>query len=383
MRSCAAVLTLAALIGSTPLAAQQAPAPSAPAIDFSGVLFGNYQYRTDSAAKAQTGGKAPNKFDVGRVYLTFKMPAGERTSIRVTTDIYQNASNAYYAGWVVRLKYGYINRELTKNLFGVEGLTASARVGMLHTVVVDHMENYWPRSLGTVGTETNGFFASADVGAALATTLPNHRGEVYLTVVNGPNYSAAETDRFKDVAARATFTPFANGSGMLKSLAISPWYSKGASASAFVLGGPGQVGPVSEGLQKDRRGLFLGLKERRLTAGFDWAQRVEGVESGANTAGSPRAVASRTSNLTSVFAVARPAEWMNKGTQSPWGLVGRFDTFKLDNSVSASNRFIVLGAFWDVSAKTTFTLDLQQMDPKSGSTAVASRTIFVHWNANF
>jgi hypothetical protein len=378
----AAVLTLTAVF-STGLAAQQAA--TAPTIDFSGVLFGNFNYRTDSAAKAQTGGKSPNRFDMGRAYLTFRMPAGDKTSIRITTDIFQNATNAYYGGWVVRLKYGYINRELTKNLFGVEGLTANARVGMLHTVVVDHMEAYWPRSLATVGTEANGFFSSSDVGAALATTLPNHRGDVYITMVNGNGYTAAESDRFKDFAARATFTPFANGTSMLKTLAISPWYSMGSTASAFVLGGAGQVGPVSDGLQKDRRGLFVGLKERRLIAGLDWAQRVEEVESGANTAGNPRAVSSRTSGLTSVFALARPAEWMNKDKQSPWGLVGRYDTFELNTSASpsGSNSFVVLGAFWDISARATLTVDLQQLDPKGASTTVATKTLFAHWNVSF
>jgi len=377
----AAVLTLAAVSISTQLTAQQAQAPAAPAIDFSGVLFGNFQYRTDSAAKAQTGGKSPNRFDVGRAYLTFRMPAGDKTSIRITTDIFQNGGN----GWVARLKYGYINRELTKNLFGVEGLTANARVGMLHTVVVDHMEGYWPRSLAQVGTEANGFFSSSDVGAALATTLPNHRGEVYLTVVNGTGYTAPEVDRFKDVAVRATFTPLANGTSMFKSLAISPWYSMGSTASAFVLGGAGQVGPVSEGVQRDRRGLFVGLKDRRLVGGFDWSQRVEGVESGANTAGNPRVVTTRTSGLMSVFALARPMEWMNKDKQSPWGLVGRYDTFELNTSAtpSASNSFVVFGAFWDVSARTTFTVDLQQLDNKGASTTIPTKTLFIHWNANF
>ena len=39
--------------------AQQAPAAPAvvtPAFDFSGVIFGSYSYRTDSAAKAGLGG---------------------------------------------------------------------------------------------------------------------------------------------------------------------------------------------------------------------------------------------------------------------------------------------------------------------------------------
>lgn len=138
----AAVLVLAAVSGSSQLVAQQQQPTAAPAIDFSGVLFGNYQYRTDSAAKAQTGGKSPNKFDIERVYLTFRMPAGDKTNVRITTDIFQNTAGGYYAGWAVRLKYGIVSRELSKNTFGVAGLASVARVGMLQTVVIDHVESH-------------------------------------------------------------------------------------------------------------------------------------------------------------------------------------------------------------------------------------------------
>src|SRR5690349_21718171 len=104
----AAVLSLTAAFSSGLVAQQPAAAPIAPTLDFSGVIFGNYQYRTDSAAKAVTGGKSPNSFNVDRVYLTFRMPVGDKTSIRATTDITPNA-----AGFVVRLKYGYLQRALT------------------------------------------------------------------------------------------------------------------------------------------------------------------------------------------------------------------------------------------------------------------------------
>ena len=83
------------------------------------------------------------------------------------------------------------------------------------------------------------------------------------TVVNGTNYSSGETDRFKDYAARVTLTPFANDSSFFRTLTISPWYSMGQTASAFVL----PPNAISEGLQRDRRGLFVGLRERRLTGG--------------------------------------------------------------------------------------------------------------------
>src|SRR3954464_16065296 len=109
-------LALAAslLVSSTTAFAQGTPA-SVPPIDFSGWLFGNFQYRTDPAAKLATGGQPLSKFDVGRAYLTFRMPAGERGSIRVTTDIFQTSPSTYYNGWTVRLKYGYFQYDLTKN----------------------------------------------------------------------------------------------------------------------------------------------------------------------------------------------------------------------------------------------------------------------------
>ena len=201
--------------------------------------------------------------------------------------------------------------------------------------------------------------------------------------MNGSGYTVGENDRFKDVAVRATFTPFANRNSMIKSLSVTPWYSKGSSASAFILGGGAQVGPVSEGLQKDRRGLFVALRDRRLTGAFEFAQRAEGIETGNNTVTAPRVVTDRTSNLVSVFALVRPMEWLNKNKPSRFGILIRNDNFKIDNSVSPATRFSVLGAFWDLNAKSTITLDVQSLDRLSGSTAIPFRTLFVHWKADF
>ena len=122
------------------LAAAQGTSVTVPALDFSGLLFGNFGWRTDDAAKATTGGKALSKFDLGRAYLNFRMAAGDHGSIRVTTDIFQQSPSAYYSGWTVRLKYGYYQHDFTKSFAGVQGLGAVGRIGMLHTVVVDHME---------------------------------------------------------------------------------------------------------------------------------------------------------------------------------------------------------------------------------------------------
>src|SRR5256885_7604871 len=77
LRSSALAAGLTLLVSASMLSAQTPV--TVPPIDFSGAIFANYQYRTDIQAKDF------NKFDVERAYLTFRMPAGDRTSIRVTT----------------------------------------------------------------------------------------------------------------------------------------------------------------------------------------------------------------------------------------------------------------------------------------------------------
>src|ERR1043165_4510530 len=151
-------LFILALLAASPLAAQT-PAPAPPPINFSGVIYANYQYRTDAAQKNF------NKFDLERTYLTFRMPAGDKASIRVTTDIFQqqNAANAgFYGGWVVRIKYAYLQYDYFKNA----DWSANARLGVVHTVVVDPEEQFFPRWLAQVALERAGYFSSADAGLA-------------------------------------------------------------------------------------------------------------------------------------------------------------------------------------------------------------------------
>jgi hypothetical protein len=377
---CIALLAVPTLIQ----AQAQQPAPR-PALDFSGLLFGNFAMRSDSAARFSTGGKPASRFDIGRAYLNFRIAAGERASIRVTTDIFQQtgAAAAYYAGWTIRLKYGYLQYDATQNLAGIQGLATVARIGMLQNVVVEHIDSYWPRFLGQNAVETHGFFASADVGAATLLTMPKRRGEVYITLMNGSNYTAAENDRFKDVAARFSFTPFGNDSGFFRTLAITPWYSKGWSASQFVTGGVGQVGPVSDGLQKDRRGLFAGVRDRRFTGGAEYSQRLEEIETGANTVANPRAVASRHRDLVSGFALVRPTEIFDSRKRSRFGLLGRYDKFDIDNTTTAANEIAWFGVFWDLTSRTTFTVDYQELNARGGSATIPTKTLFMHWVVSF
>lgn len=378
------ILSLVAVLFVSPsLAPAQTPAP-APSLDFSGVLFGSFQWRTDAASKLSTGGKPANRFDIGRAYLNFRLPAGERGSIRVTTDIFQQSPSTYYSGWAVRLKYGYFQYDFTKNLFGVNNMSAVGRIGMLHTVIVDHIESFWPRYLGQTAQEQNGFYSSADVGASSVVTLPSRRGEAYVVVTNGAGYTSGETDRFKDIAARLSLTPFGKDSTLWRTLTISPFYLKGSSASAFTA----PPNSISEGLRKDRRGVFVGLRDRRLTGGAEFAQRVEQAESGTPAT---RSVFDRTSTLVSGFTLVRPIELANSKRRSRLGILGRFDKFDSfsDNTglppalQIPDNRFVVLGLFWDLNARATFALEYQELKTQTAATAFPGKTLFLHWQALF
>src|SRR5438105_5384174 len=197
LRSTAVAAALSVLASASMLSAQTTV--TIPPLDFSGVLYSNFQYRTDQRAKNF------NKFDLERVYLTFRMPAGDRASIRVTTDVFQQQNtpqDAYYAGWTIRLKYAYMQYNYITGK--PTDFTAVARMGALHTVIADHEEQFWPRWISLTDDERAGLFSSADVGAATLMTLPNKWGEIYGAVTNGPGYAQRELDRFKDPQVRLT-----------------------------------------------------------------------------------------------------------------------------------------------------------------------------------
>lgn len=360
-------------------AAKTAAKPG-PSIDFSGVVFGNYQYHGEAANRAQ------NKFDVERAYLTFKMPAGDRASIRVTTDLFQQTSSpadSYYKGWVLRAKYAYLQYDFVHSTKSTEW-GAVGRVGLVHTMFIDHEENFWPRWLSLTPLERAGFFSSADAGVAGIFSLPNKMGEIYTAVTNGPGYASRETDRFKDYQARLTITPFADGSpGILQTLAVDGWVYRGATASRFVSGGAGQIGPVGRGLDRNRWGIFAGIRDPRLTIGADFAQRTDGGDLGSNTLASPASVFDSTGRVISGYTVIKPFQLANTGSTIPLGLVFRFDNVKPNTNSGDHYSVVIAGLTWDLSKKATLSLDYQEQSPKGNVGISRSNIYFLHWVANF
>ncbi len=348
-------------------------------VDFSGVLYANFQYRGDAGAA-----KSTNKFDIERAYLTFRMPAGDRASIRITADVFQQTtapSDAFYRGWVIRAKYAYLQYDYLKNATGWNGLV---RGGLLHNVVIDHVESFWPRWISQSPVERAGFFSSADAGVATLLTFPNKFGELYATIVNGPGYTSRETDRFKDYAARLSLTPFSGSSNkVVKTFALTGWTYVGATGSQFAAGGAGQIGPVGSSLPRTRAGIFAGVRDPRLSIGAEWDTRKDAREGGANAALSPRTEIDSTGRLIAGFVTAKPFQLLNAESAFPLGVIARWDRFKPNTATDAYINTVIGGLTWDLNKKTALALDYQEQTPHSGAIAAATRTYFLHLVANF
>ena len=328
-----------------------APAAATPPVVVSGQLFGNYQYNT-----AETQRNA-NQFVIDRAYLTARAALGQGVSLRVTTDVFQGGDQN---GWSVRLKYGYLQHDAKLGSW-----SASSRAGMLHNVVIEHIDTHWLRWFGTGPTDRHGYFSSADVGIAELITFPNKLGELYATVTNGGGFSRRETDRFKDAAVRLSLTPFGSRTGLFSTFVVTGWVLEGASASRFASGGTDQVRAIGSGLQKDRHGAFVGLRDHRFTGGLEYASRTEEVEGGANTVASPRTVREVTGTVRSGFAILRPLAWVNESGRSRVGLIGRYDAVRPGTSASLVDggerlHVLIAGMLADVTPRLSVALDYQE-----------------------
>lgn len=391
------------LLAASSLAAQQATTNP---VEISGLFFGSFNVRIDSAAKAGLGGKRPTAFSIDRIYVNFRAPAGDNGAFRLTTDIFQNtntATNGYFAGWAIRMKYAWFEYTMLRDRFG-KGTSLLARVGSINNVIIDPAVGAWPRYFNPIAVERVPYFSSADVGAGLTFTLPNKLGDVYATVMNGPGYSSYEKDRFKDPAIRFLFTPLANREGYWRSLQFMPWIYKGFVGSQFAAGGAGQQGPgqngaVTDGMTRDRYGILAGVKDRRFTVFSEMAWQHDQSESGANTIASPRVVNDSTGRMIDGYMIVRPFEIMNPEKRSPFTLVARYDHLTPNVDPASANYvgtkpsydFTTFAAAYELNQRITMALDWQ-LDRPSGfppatGTNVRPRpkasTLFLHWNATF
>lgn len=371
------LLTLAATAAGAQVADSarpSAPATKAAGPEVSGVFYLTYRYGGGPTTRSD------NRFDVDRAYLTVRAPAGDRLSIRLTADVYQQRTSGpdgYYRGWTMRAKYAYADYKIGS----LGPIPASVRMGMLQTTIIEHVEQFWIRGLASTAVEQSGFFSSADVGVATTATLPNKMGELYAGVYNGDGYTTRERDRFKDYGARLTLTPLANAP-VLKSLAITPWYYAGARASTFATG-PGTLSPIPDARQKTRYGIFSAIKEPGITLGVHYGRKLDDVESADTTVDTSPAVAELEGSLLNTFAIVKPAELGLSFL--PKNLLGviRHDFFKPDADADGFQRQIIGGLGWQLSSKATVFLDWQRTTTEGLATPADQSTFFIHGIINY
>ncbi len=366
---------------STPRKALPYPPQSAAeppgSLDFSAWVFGDFQLETDASAKAANGGSSPNKFDIGRAYLTFAGPLGDRVSFRVTTDL-KSGSSSFYNGWFIRLKYGFLQYDWSKPTS--QGTSGYARIGMLHTVIVDHEESFWPRYLASTAVEKFGFMSSADLGVVGRLSLPNRWGEIYADVVNGAGYENPENNKYKDYQARVTLTPLGSSRSILQTLAVSPWVSFGGNSSRFLTD---PANPVTARLAKNRYGVFVGNRDRRLTFGADYAERKDDVESGTDAASN--VITCVTGRLVDGFVIVRPLEFTDPAREkNSVGVIARYDHWRPNKTVDETQQFFLGGIFWEPTRRSSLAIDYQYLKPiAAGITGATQENWLLHWQLIF
>ena len=313
-------------------------------------------------------GQGYNSFNFERAYLNAMEQLSSRTSVRATLDVFDGDNGSGSNGYEARLKYGYLQYDYLQGT----GLNATARLGMLHTVAIDHEEHFWPRWIQKSPTEFAGYFESADLGVATLVTMPSKMGEVYAAVTNGTGYTTGfgDDNRFKDYQARLTLTPFSSGTGILSTFDLSGWYYKGATENTF----------TTKALAKDRWGVFAGIKDPRLTVGLDWAENKD------ESATSPTTVGSVTGRLLSAYTTIRPM------ASGPLGLVLRYDQLKPNTGNDQNYSLLIGGLTYEVSSRASLSADYQEVDGHNGlaapdvfgnGTAAGPRAFSVHMVVNY
>jgi hypothetical protein len=187
-------LAAAAALGAAPLAAQT-PAPAAPQVTVSGVVYGQFLYDLkDSVGAGGVSKGRQNQFSIKRAYINVigKFAGGVYT--RITADIAPSGTtNQLY-----RLKYAYA--AWTPN-----GSSLTYKFGLIHTPWLDWEEALWDyRMQGTMATERGAYTTSADFGAGIDGKWNNDQVNGQLTFVNGEGYSGGTGDNRKDVQLRVS-----------------------------------------------------------------------------------------------------------------------------------------------------------------------------------
>jgi len=136
-------------------------------------------------------------------------------------------------------------------------------------------------------------------------------------------------------------------------------------------------------MPRTRAGVFLGVRDPRLSFGAEWDTRKDASETGANTLASPRVEIDSTGRLIAGFATIKPFQLIKDKSTFPLGLIGRWDRVKPNTSNDGYINTVIGGLTFDLNKKSAISLDYQEQTPHSGAVIAATKTYFLHLVANF
>jgi hypothetical protein len=220
--------------GAAGLASAQTPAPARPddtaSIRVGVTLYMDYTFQqTPETTDADGNLINPSSFNVSRSYININGNLSHIVAFRITPDIVRQSglvtagpgSGISSDSLVFRIKYAFVQFNLddwmTKGSW--------ARFGIQQTPLLDYEEGiYRYRFQGTTFTEREGFYNSADAGAAFHYNLPSNYGEVHAGIYNGEGYARTDPNDEKAFEIRGTLRPFATGGPLLRGLRVTGFW---------------------------------------------------------------------------------------------------------------------------------------------------------------
>jgi hypothetical protein len=222
-------------------AAGYTPPDDTPSIRVGAVIYPDYTYTLNPETTDGAGNTIHfSQFNISRSYINITGNISHIVAFRITPDVARETStfSNLTGSLEFRIKYAYAQFNLddwmTKGSY--------ARFGIQQTPWLDFAEGiYRYRFQGTMFVEREGYFASADAGAAFHYQLPSNYGDVHVGVFNGENYNRAEVNDQKALMVRATVRPFATGVPVLRGIRASVFYdgdhySQNADRNRFIGG---------------------------------------------------------------------------------------------------------------------------------------------------
>jgi hypothetical protein len=302
----------------------------------------------------QQGDYVNNAFSVNRAYFTVKKNIYKFLSVRVTTDVFQDATGNVE----LKLKYAYANFKFDDFAFFTK---PNIEAGMVHTPWLDFEEAInTNRMQGTMFMERNSLFASADFGVTALTNFGGDMDDNYKKTVDG-----AYAGRYGSLA----FGVY-NGAGYNK---IEANFNKTLQARLSIR----PIPDIIPGLQLSYLGIFSGkgnAAQKTVNDTIpDWSSNTGMLSfesQNITVTGQYFAGKGNASGSLSAAKVATKIDGYSifaMGRMDPWRLFVRYDSFvpNSDAKTLENNNRIIVGLGYDLGHSNILLLDFDKNYLKS------------------